>query len=366
MALNKQIKAYLFTRYSQNGASSRVRILQYAPYLSDSGIQVICSSLNPVVSGRVLKWRSFWGYLNRFLILLSAWLCVSNSNDRIAWIEKELFPFLPAWIEIRLLKIFNRVIYDIDDSIHLTKRFNIFGGQTSLESKLRKTFSAGDLVLCGNHYLRDTIGDWSDISVVFVPSCAPIPISSNIRDNVSQVVHDGCKSDQICWVGSPTTWQKYESFLLSVAKELVCIDSGLNIVIVGSGEKERTDAEFVGIKFVDWSCEVERKVLGLAKVGLMPSFNDEWDAGKCSYKMIQYMSYSVVPVFSPNRYSLFVADDIIDATENNPKIWAKKVIDLINNETSVREILAERLKSRFLNSFSSEHNSKKIINYFYD
>ena len=104
------------TRYAGKGASSRVRAMQFAPALKQEAIE---STFLPLLSdeyiARLYKGsRSLWetarGYTQR-----TGQMVAGGSFD-LLWIEKELFPYLPAWIETAMLG--NRCfVLDLDDAI---------------------------------------------------------------------------------------------------------------------------------------------------------------------------------------------------------------------------------------------------------
>src|SRR5690606_29010059 len=53
------------------------------------------------------------------------------------------------------------------------------------------------------------------------------------------------------------------------------------------------------IRFLAWSPEVEASALAEVDVGIMPLPDSEWARGKCSFKMLQYMSCAAAVIVSP-------------------------------------------------------------------
>jgi glycosyltransferase involved in cell wall biosynthesis len=53
------------------------------------------------------------------------------------------------------------------------------------------------------------------------------------------------------------------------------------------------------IHYLPWSPEIEAQALHAMHVGLMPLPDDDWTRGKCSFKMLQYMSCGKPVVVSP-------------------------------------------------------------------
>src|SRR5690606_16317301 len=99
------------------GASSRLRMLQYAPMLRGYGIDVDIAPLlgdgyvSGVYSGRVSIRKVAKSYLRRLGRMVS-----SRRYDMI-WVEKELWPWVPAWLEGLPLPRRPALALDFDDAI---------------------------------------------------------------------------------------------------------------------------------------------------------------------------------------------------------------------------------------------------------
>jgi len=109
------MRVLMLTRYGRMGASSRVRSLQYVPFLSSRNFQI---SVSPLLPEAYLE-RLYAGEgRSRWIVLKAYWRRVlqltGSSRYDLVWIEKELFPFLPAWGErmLRLLKTPDAVDYE--------------------------------------------------------------------------------------------------------------------------------------------------------------------------------------------------------------------------------------------------------------
>jgi len=108
------MRILLLTRYDRLGASSRVRMLQYTPYLDSSGWLVDRAAffsnayLEQLYAGKPWWKESLLAYWRRIRVVFRA------GRYDLLWIEKELFPFLPAGVErlLRLLGIPYMVDYD--------------------------------------------------------------------------------------------------------------------------------------------------------------------------------------------------------------------------------------------------------------
>lgn len=112
------MKILLLSRYGSLGASSRMRSYQYLPYLESQGIDIKVAPLlndeyvNGLYSGKAKPVLSILiSYLKRFGIVLH-----SRSFD-LLWVESELFPWMPALMEIILNRLSIPYVIDYDDAI---------------------------------------------------------------------------------------------------------------------------------------------------------------------------------------------------------------------------------------------------------
>ena len=111
------MRLLFLTRYGRLGASSRLRILQYIPWLESAGVEVIVSSLfsDNYVLGIQESRRELSdivrGYAGRLMALMG-----SGSFD-LVWLEKDALPWLPSWVEMGLLPNGLPYVLDYDDAV---------------------------------------------------------------------------------------------------------------------------------------------------------------------------------------------------------------------------------------------------------
>ena len=106
------------TRYSSLGPSSRIRFYQYIPYLTSCGVELQVAPLldddyvRSLYAGKRQSVSSVvMAYVSRIVRLAN-----SRSFD-LLWIEKELFPWLPAWAERLLAGLGIPYVVDYDDAV---------------------------------------------------------------------------------------------------------------------------------------------------------------------------------------------------------------------------------------------------------
>lgn len=88
------------------------------------------------------------------------------------------------------------------------------------------------------------------------------------------------------------------------------------------------------VDFVRWTPEAEVPFLQSLTVGLMPLVDSAWTRGKCSFKMLLYLSCGVPAVVSPvgmNREVLAGAE--VGCAATTPAQWSDAILALFADET---------------------------------
>ena len=275
------------TRYERLGSSSRVRFYQYVPYLESKGIDIQIASLLPDEYVRGLyedKRVNIVSIINAYIKRV-AWLLRNKTFD-LLWVEKEILPWIPAWIEF-LFSSKLPYIVDYDDAVfhryefHHSKLIRSLLGK-KIDNVMRNSL----LVIAGNDYLamraHQAGAKWIEI----------LPSVVNVEQYPVKKAQSGLN---IGWIGSPAT----ASFLSSiqVPLERVVGSSNVQLTLVGAGKKDPLPGV---IKiFLPWHEATEIADLQTFDVGIMPLPDGPFERGKCGYKLIQYMASGLPVIASP-------------------------------------------------------------------
>ena len=191
----------MLTRYDRLGASSRVRSLQYIPHLESQGFSI---SVCPLLDAHYLE-RLYVGQKRSFSPLLRAYLrrakSAMSARERfdLVWIEKELFPWLPASFE-QLLLTGAPTIVDYDDAIH--HRYDQHQSslvRALLGRKIDVVMRSAGLVIAGNRYLADKALAAGARTIVTVPSAVDV---DRYKNKQSLPRPSGCPLT-VGWIVSP-------------------------------------------------------------------------------------------------------------------------------------------------------------------
>lgn len=345
------MKILFFTRYTRLGASSRLRFFQFFPYFNSKGIVVDTSPLfndqylNELYGKKkISRWNIINSYFNRLVDLLKVY-----KYDLIV-IEKELFPFFPALVEVMFSFFKVKYIVDYDDAIfhNYDQHPNQFV-RRFLGNKIGTVMRCASLVVAGNAYLEEYAVKSGSKKVIIIPTVIDT-YQYKVKEvqNPSEVI--------IGWIGSPSTL-KYVEMLKPVLNE---IKSKYPIKLHIIGGKAGVGLDEIE-EVVEWSETGEVEMIRKFDIGIMPLKDQLWEYGKCGYKLIQYMGCGLPVVGSPiGVNNVIIKEGVngykpIDADE-----WMKALESLIVNQ---RLRVAMGKEGRFMveESYSLEKASKTWI-----
>jgi glycosyltransferase involved in cell wall biosynthesis len=330
----KTVKVLALTKYGRLGASSRLRSLQYLPWLQRADLAVTVQSLlsdadlqeryqnggyglGPLLSGYVARLNALW----------------QRRQFDVLWIEKEALPWMPLLLE-RLLLAGVPYVLDYDDAVfhnydkHSNSLLRYFFGQ-----RLDGLMAQSALVIGGNGYLAQRARDAGAKWVEVLPTVIDLERYS-LPPSISSM--DSGRVPRIVWIGSPTT-EPYLQLLCEPLRMLAKSHAFVLRVIGGGG----VDLPGVQVEAVPWAEETEVASISECAVGVMPLLDSVWERGKCGYKLIQYMACGL-PVVASN---VGVNPEIVQQGENgylasSPDEWVVALGALLADQ-----VIASRMGS---------------------
>lgn len=317
----------VLSRYSRLGASSRLRALQYLPYLKRNGVKIkVCSLFDDAYLNQLYSGRKRNKSLVLSLYLKRIFRLISSFSFDLLWIEKELFPMLPAWAE-QLLTFFNvPYVVDYDDAVFHNYDLNSNSFvRNLLGRKIDTVMKCSSLVIAGNGYLARRAIDAGAVNVKVMPTVIDL-------DRYSVLNRPDDSFFNIGWIGSPST-AKYLTIIES-ALSMICLDKTAILSLVGVTDVTLHD---IPINKKMWSELTEVANIQSFDVGIMPLFNDPWAQGKCGYKLIQYMACGIPVIASP----VGVNSEIVEHGVNgfiaaNEREWYK-ALSLLRADAELRK-----------------------------
>ena len=327
------MRVLALTKYGRNGASSRLRFLQYEAALAAHGIEL---TVRPLFSDRYLDIL----YAQDRRSLLETAVAVGRRMIETAgtaafdtvWLEGEVLPWLPAALEQFLLLGMKRLVVDYDDAI--SHRYGHLGTplfRTLFGRKIEIIMGRADAVVVGNAHLAGHAMAAGARRIATIPTVIdldrhPLPPA---RPTVDPPV--------VGWIGTPQT-RKYLEAINPVLSRLH-LTGRATVRIVGATATPGISPNF---HFVPWGEASEVEAVQGFDIGIMPLPDDEWARGKSGFKLIQYMAGAKPIVASPVGANVdLIEPEATGLFATSPAEWEAALNRLID-DAALRHQMGQR------------------------
>lgn len=348
------MKVLFLTKYSDMGASSRYRTLQYLPYFESMGISCTHHPLfgeNYLTSLYQKKRRGLIAILklvfNRMIFLF-----FHARNYDLIVIEKEIIPYFPAIFEQYL--VFRKVhfIIDYDDAIfhnYDESKYTLI--RKLLNNKIPDVIKKSSGVIAGNNYILEYVKCFRSDNVHFLPTVI----------NTNNYTIKRWNSDEnfiVGWIGSPTTSKNI--LMLNGPLQKFCDKYSASVNLVGF-DKELTSELRFPHEIIPWVQNKESDEIQKFSVGIMPLIDSPFNRGKCGLKLIQYHGCALPVIASPvginKKIVVHAANGFLAKTDDD---WYKH-LEVLYNDRSLSRKMGEHGRKIIENEYSL---SKTNVEYF--
>ena len=255
------MRVLALTRYQRLGSSSRVRFYQYFPYLKAQGIDIV----NVPFFGDDYVYNLYTGRGSSIKAITQAYLkriftLAHGASFDLLWVEKELLPWFPAWLESLFQAFHIPFIVDYDDAVF--HRYDMHPTplvRRLLGHKIDSVMRHAALVIVGNKYLADKAVKAGARRVEILPSVVDVS-----RYRLKKPIE--ASTFNIGWIGSPVTTPYLN--IISEALSQLNRESSINLVLIGAGNIQSFHS--ISTEILPWSEEIELTLSQKFDVGLMP------------------------------------------------------------------------------------------------
>jgi glycosyltransferase involved in cell wall biosynthesis len=278
-------------------ASTRFRLAQLLPQLSDAGIQV---SLRPFLDSAT--WRTLY---DRQAVTRTTVGVLKGISRRVAdlararhadvvLVLREAMLAGPPVVEI-LASAVGRcpMVLDLDDPTWVgydSPTYGRLGRLLKWPGKTLTLIDRADAVTCGSRHVARFVETRGRPSTL-IPAVVDTDVFRPRADRISAHV------PVVGWVGTHSSFQ----YLASIAPVLAAVASNhpLRLRIIGAGPA-RLSVDGIQVEHVEWDLRREPADFASFDIGLYPlPSNDLWALGKSALKSVQYMASGVAFVASP-------------------------------------------------------------------
>lgn len=343
--------AILFlTKYGRRGPSSRYRVLQYLPYLESHGFRCVVQSLNDdeyldaLYAGRrpspLYSVSRLWERV-RAVASAREYACV--------FVQKELAPYVPHFLERRLAASRVPVVHDIDDAIFLNyERSRSPVVRRALGGKIPEALSLATVVLAGNEHLAEYASRWNPRTVLF-----PTVVDPAKYEAARRTARGGAErrdtAPVVVWIGTPETAPFIEECREAIREASRRCRFAFRVV-----GATRVASQQPRVEAVPWSEDTEADVLARSDIGIMPLPRNDWSKGKCGLKVLQYMASALPVVASPTGGAeRIVAHGETGFLARTREEWVEHLVALVERP-ELRRAMGERGAERVRESWSLE------------
>lgn len=346
--------------YPEDGPSVRHRICTYRESWAAAGVSL---EIRPFLTRALFRRRRTFGLRATLFKAAHMAFCTARLLFRLATvprydaviIHREAFPIGGAWFEEKIARLNPRVVFDIDDALWLPMPLAVdqrrFLWSPDRVSRAMSTCAA---VVAGNSFLRSYAGARNALVPVI-----PTPY----RDlGGKAATGPGARPPVIVWIGNVGN----EEYLELVREPLQRLAKRHDFVlrVIGSAEAARLRMDGVHIEALEWREDREGEWLLGSAIGIMPLHDREYERGKCSFKLVQYLSAGMPVVASPVGMNVeVVAEGRNGFLATSPDDWYR-ALDRLLSDPELRVAMGRQGYEDYRGRFTPGGNAQRWLALF--
>jgi glycosyltransferase involved in cell wall biosynthesis len=319
------------------GASSRYRVFQFLPWLTEAGI-THAVHLPPDSPGSGIQ-RLVKALRERRAIAGMA------HESRSVFVQKRLLPVT----QVDALAAARPLAFDFDDAIFTSpsgERSRV--AQRRVEERLKHVLATAKIVIAGNRYLCDYANQFAR-RVVHLPTVID-------HTRYPAKAHAETPKIVIGWIGHSVN----HPYLLDMSEILQELAKRWKIRLLVVSDR---DLAIPGVQVENrrWSEATEVRDILDMDIGIMPMPDDPWSRGKCGFKAIQYMAAGIPVVCAAVGANIEIVRDRIDGfCAGSEAQWRDGLAALIA-DVNLRQQIGTAARARIQANYSLENAAPQLI-----
>lgn len=333
----------IFTLYSELGASSKYRVFLYReelelnfnvkwyPFWNDAYVSKYMHHKREFIF-RIVFLYIFFFFKRCFQLLFIA------PKANVVLVQKACIPKCRFTLLKRLKRKKIRIVYDVDDAVYTEKR-----------DSSDRIASLSDVVLCGNDTLKEHYLKYNK-SVFVLPTVE----NTNL---FRPYWRDTFENKTIGWIGSLTTINNLD-IVVNAINRIVAKYPQVNFIIISNSAQDYTK-KIKNAKLIKWNKKTYISDLSTISVGIMPLKDNEYNRGKCGFKLIQYLSLKKPVIASDvgvNR-EIVANNGFLANSEDDWCLYLEKL--LFSNEEYEKKI--QYIEKEFFEKYNYSKNVNRLI-----
>jgi glycosyltransferase involved in cell wall biosynthesis len=204
-----------------------------------------------------------------------------------------------------------------------------------------------DGVIAGSPYIENYAIQFNS-SIINIPTSYDDLLGQNHHENTPPI---------IVWIGN---WGNacYLKPLLPALESLSQRHS-FTLRLIGGQDIHEIQSSQVSIDYVDWSRAAEAQLLPQSDIGIMPLLNQDYEKGKCAFKLIQYMSAGLAVIASPIGMNNSVVTEDIGKLAETHEEWFDALDTLLSDSTLQAE-MGKAAYKKYQSQFSRTINANRL------
>jgi glycosyltransferase involved in cell wall biosynthesis len=304
------MRALFLTLYPESMASPRYRVHQFLPYLRAQGID--CTVACPFTQDEFirLRARAAEGRARSYHLHEARVRGVQILGARkydVVFLQKAVMSAYVKGFAKQLRLRARKLIYDLDDAVHLAPPNALRGRWTRIEEPDQAAWlmANADLVLAGNSWLRDEALRAGGRAEVF-PTVVDTERFTPADEAPEKFV--------VGWIGGPST----SEHVAPLAEVLNGLEDA-EVRLIGANPVR---AAIEKAWHRPWTHETEVREVQQFSIGIMPLPQTDWARGKCALKALQYMACGVPCIATPfGAVTDIIEDGVSGLFAQTPEEW---------------------------------------------